>query len=156
MAKITPFLWFDKEAEQAMNFYVSLFPNSKVRNVVRYGDMGPTAGVIVCDFTIFGLDITAMNAGPTFKLNEAFSLVVDCEDQKEVDHYWSKLTADGGEESMCGWLKDKFGVSWQIVPKRLTELTADPTTAKAQRVLDAMLQMRKLDVAKLEAAAAAG
>jgi predicted 3-demethylubiquinone-9 3-methyltransferase (glyoxalase superfamily) len=153
MQKVTPFLWFDNQAEEAMNFYVSLFPDSKVRNVVRYPDAGPSNNVTVCDFTVAGMEISAMNAGPYFKLNEAFSLVVDCKDQAEVDHYWSKLTADGGEESMCGWLKDKFGVSWQIVPRRLIELTTDPDPAKAKRAMEAMLKMRKINVAEIEAAA---
>lgn len=154
MQKVTPFLWFDNQAEEAMNFYVALFPNSKVRKVTRYTDAGPSGNVVVCEFTVAGMEVMAMNAGPAFKLNEAFSLFVDCVDQAEVDHYWAKLTADGGEESMCGWLKDRFGVSWQIVPRRLTELTADPDRAKANRAMQAMLQMRKIDVAALEKAAA--
>lgn len=156
MQKVTPFLWFDKEAEEAMNFYVSLFPDSKVRNVVRYPEAGPSGPVTICNFTIAGMEVTAMSAGPYFKLNEAFSLSVDCKDQAEVDRYWNALTADGGAESMCGWLKDKFGVSWQIVPRRLIELTADPATPAARRVTEAMLKMKKIDVATLEAAAAAG
>jgi predicted 3-demethylubiquinone-9 3-methyltransferase (glyoxalase superfamily) len=158
MQKIHPFLWFDTEAEEAMNFYCSVFTNAKPGRVTRYppGSPGGMAGkVMTAEFDLEGMHVTALNAGPTFRFNEAISLYVDCADQAEVDAYWSKLTAGGGEESMCGWLKDKYGLSWQIVPRRLTELVSGPDKAKAGRVTQAMLQMRKIIVADLEKAAAA-
>ncbi len=155
MPKIHTFLWFDKEAEEAMNLYCSIFKNSKKLNVARYPDsMG--GGVMTADFEIEGYGITALNAGPQFKFNEAISLYVDCKDQAEVDHYWTALTADGGEPGNCGWLKDKFGLSWQIIPSRLPELMTDKDRAKADRVTQAMLKMHKIVVADLEKAAAAG
>lgn len=157
MPKVTPFLWFDTQAEEAANLYVSLFKNSRILNVNRLGDIGPEApegGVVTVQFELDGQRFTAMNAGPRFKFTEAISFVVDCGSQQEVDHFWDALTADGGEPSMCGWLKDRFGLSWQIIPRRLTELMSDPDPAKAGRVTQAMLQMRKIDVAALEAAAA--
>lgn len=148
MKKITPFLWFDTQAEEAMNFYVSVFKNSKVNGVAR----GPDGKVFTVSFELDGQELMGLNAGPQFKFNEAISMFVNCEDQAEVDELWTKLTADGGEESMCGWLKDKYGLSWQIIPKQLGELMGDPDPDKAQRVTQAMLQMRKIDVAGLERA----
>jgi predicted 3-demethylubiquinone-9 3-methyltransferase (glyoxalase superfamily) len=155
MPKITPFLWFDKEAEDAAHFYVSLFKNSQVLNVTQFGDAGTDPGTTkVVEFEIDGQKVTAMDGGPHFKFNEAFSWAVDCEDQEEVDRLWSELTADGGEESQCGWLKDKYGLSWQIIPRRLFELMSDPDPEKAKRVWECMLTMQKIDVAALEEAAA--
>jgi predicted 3-demethylubiquinone-9 3-methyltransferase (glyoxalase superfamily) len=155
MQKITPFLWFDNQAEEAMNFYASIFKNSKIGKVTRYGEAGPgqKGSVMVASFELEGLEFTALNAGPRFKFTEAISLYVNCESQEEVDYFWSKLTADGGSESMCGWLKDKFGLSWQIIPSALPKLMSDPDREKANRVMQAMLQMKKIDVAKLEQAA---
>jgi predicted 3-demethylubiquinone-9 3-methyltransferase (glyoxalase superfamily) len=155
MQKITPFLWFDNQAEEAMNFYVSIFKNSKVGTISRYGDAGPgpKGSVMVASFELDGAKFTALNGGPHFKFTEAISLYVDCETQDEVDYFWGKLTADGGAPSQCGWLKDKFGLSWQIVPAALPRLLSDPDRSKANRVMQAMLQMQKIDVAKLEAAA---
>lgn len=148
MKKITPFLWFDTQAEEAMNFYVSVFKNSKAGNVSR----GPDGKAFIVNFELDGQEFMGLNAGPQFKFNEAISMFVNCEDQAEVDELWAKLTADGGEESMCGWLKDKYGLSWQIIPKQLGELMGDPDPVKAQRVTQAMLQMRKIDVAGLQRA----
>ena len=146
MKKITPFLWFDTQAEEAMKFYVSLFKNSKIFDVVRKAD-GTASSV---NFELEGQEFIGFNAGPEFKFNEAISMFVNCETQEEVDYYWNKLTADGGEESMCGWLKDKFGLSWQIVPKQLGELMSDPDPEKAQRVTQAMLKMKKIIIADLQ------
>jgi predicted 3-demethylubiquinone-9 3-methyltransferase (glyoxalase superfamily) len=148
MKKITPFLWFDTQAEEASNFYVSVFKNSKVLNVSR----GPDGKAFIVSFELDGQEFMALNAGPQFKFNESVSLYVDCEDQAEVDYLWNALTADGGEESMCGWLKDKYGLSWQIIPKRLGELMGDPDPVKAERVRDAMLKMQKIDIETLERA----
>jgi len=148
MTKITPFLWFDTQAEEAMNFYVSVFKNSKVHNVSR----GPDGKAFTVSFELNGQEFMGLNAGPQFKFNEAVSFFVNCKDQAEVDYYWEKLTADGGEESMCGWLKDKYGLSWQIIPKALGELMGDPDPVKSQRVMQAMLQMQKIIVADLERA----
>ncbi len=148
MKKITPFLWFDKEAEDAMNFYVSVFKNSKALGVSR----GPDGNAFTVSFELDGQEFMGLNAGPQYKFNEAVSMYVNCEDQAEVDYYWDKLIADGGEESMCGWLKDKYGLSWQIIPKQLGELMGDPDPAKAQRVTQAMLQMKKIVVADLQKA----
>lgn len=142
MKKITPFLWFDTQAEEAMNYYVSIFKNSKV--IVASPQM--------VQFELDGQEFIGLNAGPQFKFNEAVSFFVNCENQKEVDEYWNKLVGDGGEESMCGWCKDKFGLWWQIVPKQLGELMGDPDQAKAQRVVQAMLKMQKIIVADLEKA----
>jgi len=152
MQKITPFLWFDNNAEEAAQFYTSIFKNSKILNVSRYGDAGPgpKGAVMVVEFQLEGQLFTALNGGPLFKFSEAFSFVVNCETQKEIDEYWTKLTSDGGKESECGWLKDKFGFSWQIVPTALGRLMSDPK--KANRVMQALLQMKKLDIAKLEEA----
>jgi len=153
--KITPFLWFDKQAEEAAQFYVSIFKNSKILNVSRYGDAGPgpKGSVMVVNFQIAGQEFTALNGGPLFKFSEAFSFVVNCENQQEVDEYWSKLTSGGGQESQCGWLKDKFGFSWQIVPTALARLMSDKDPANASRVMQALLQMKKIDIATLEEAA---
>lgn len=148
MKKITPFLWFDTQAEEAMNFYVAIFKNSKAGDVSR----GPDGKVFSVTFQLDGQDFMALNAGPQFKFNESISFFVNCENQAEVDELWAKLTADGGEESMCGWLKDKFGLSWQIIPKALGELMGDPDPVKAQRVMQAILQMKKIDVAGLQRA----
>ena len=155
MPKIRPFLWFDKEAEEAANFYVSVFKNSKVRTVARYpeGSPAPVGSVMTVEFQLDGQDFIALNAGPHFKFTEAISFVVDCEDQEEVDYFWNKLTADGGQESQCGWLKDKFGLSWQITPRILIELTTDKDPERAKRAMQAMMQMKKIDIAKLEEAA---
>jgi len=155
MQKITPFLWFDNQAEEAATFYTSIFPNSKLGKMTRYGEAGPgPAGtVLTASFEIQGTEFTALNGGPVYKFTEAVSFVVHCETQAEVDHCWEKLTSDGGKEVQCGWLKDKFGLSWQIVPTVLPKLLGDPDVGKANRVMQAMLQMVKLDIAKLEAAA---
>jgi predicted 3-demethylubiquinone-9 3-methyltransferase (glyoxalase superfamily) len=151
--KITPFLWFDDQAEEAMNFYVSLFPDSRVISVNRFDD--PETGkqmALVATFELAGQRLIAMNAGPQFKLDEAFSLFVDCEDQAEVDRLWDALTADGGQASQCGWLKDRYGLSWQIIPRTLMTLMSDPDPEKSKRVTAAMLKMGKIDVAALERA----
>jgi len=142
MKKITPFLWFDTQAEEAMNLYVSIFKNSKILSV------SPAS----VNFELEGQEFIGFNAGPEFKFNESISFFVDCKDQAEVDELWNKLIADGGEESQCGWLKDKFGLSWQIIPKQLGEWMGDPDPAKAQRVVQAMLKMRKIIVADLQKA----
>jgi predicted 3-demethylubiquinone-9 3-methyltransferase (glyoxalase superfamily) len=147
--KITPFLWFDTQAEAAAQFYTAIFKNSKILEVSR-----PQGSVMVVRFQIAGQEVTALNGGPRFKFSEAFSFVVSCENQQEIDEYWSKLTAGGGQESMCGWLKDKFGFSWQIVPKNLGSLMGQKDPKRANRVMEALLQMKKLDIAKLTAAAA--
>jgi len=151
--KITTFLWFDGNAEEAANHYISIFKNSKVLNVARYGDAGPgpKGSVMTVTFQLEGQQFIALNGGPHFKFTEAISLLVNCETQKEVDELWSKLTA-GGEESQCGWLKDKFGLSWQIVPSALFKLLQDRDPQKSKRVMEAMLQMRKIDVGLLEKA----
>jgi predicted 3-demethylubiquinone-9 3-methyltransferase (glyoxalase superfamily) len=148
MQKITPFLWFDTQAEEAMNFYCSIFKNSKVLNVSR----GPDGKAFIVSFKLDGQEFMALNAGPEFKFNESISMYVDCEDQTEVDYLWNALTADGGEESMCGWLKDKYGLSWQIVPQQLGKLMGDPDPEKSNRVRDAMLKMQKIVVADLQKA----
>ena len=153
MPKIHPFLWFDNQAEEAMNFYVSIFPNSKVLSVQRNGagGPGPEGSVLTADFELDGQRVTALNGGPMFQFSEAFSFVVDCDGQAEVDRYWDALLA-GGTPSQCGWLKDRFGFSWQVVPKQLFETIGGPDEAGRNRAMQAMLQMTKLDVAKLEAA----
>ena len=148
MKKITPFLWFDSQAEEAMNFYVSLFKNSKAGSVSR----GPDGKAFTVSFELDGQEFMGMNAGPQFKFNEAVSMSVNCEDQTEVDYFWNALTADGGEESMCSWCKDKYGLSWQIVPKQLGELMGDPDPEKSGRVMQAMLKMKKIIVADLKKA----
>lgn len=153
MQKITPFLWFDNQAEEAVNFYISVFRNAKVGKVTRYGEAGPgPAGtVMVAEFELEGMRFTALNGGPMFKFTEAISMVVDCKDQAEVDHFWGRLS-EGGQPGQCGWLKDRFGLSWQIVPEALPRLLGDPDPAKAGRVMQAMLQMTRIEVAKLEKA----
>jgi predicted 3-demethylubiquinone-9 3-methyltransferase (glyoxalase superfamily) len=153
MQKITPFLWFDNQAEEAINFYISIFKNSRIVDSSRYGEGGPApAGqLMTATFVLDGQQFMALNAGPQFKFNEAISMFVNCENQAEVDELWAKLT-EGGEESQCGWLKDKYGLSWQIIPKQLGELMGDPDPEKAGRVMQAMLQMQKIDVAKLQQA----
>jgi predicted 3-demethylubiquinone-9 3-methyltransferase (glyoxalase superfamily) len=157
MHKITPHLWYNHNAEQAVDLYLSLFEGSKIIDVARYPDGMPQAGMVMTmTFELAGQRFVALNGGPEFPFTEAFSMLVDCEDQAEVDRLWDRLTADGGQESMCGWLKDKFGLSWQIVPRRLIELMGDPDREKAARVTQAMLQMRKIDIAALEAAYHAG
>ena len=150
MQTITPFLWFDGNAEDAMNFYTSIFKNSKVLGVSRYGDEGPgpSGQVMTASFELNGQGFTALNGGPQFKFSEAISFAVSCETQEEVDYLWENLTA-GGEESQCGWLKDKFGLSWQVIPTALSELLSDPDPEKSGRVLKAMLQMKKIDIAAL-------
>ena len=154
MDKIKTFLWFDNQAEEAAALYTSLFPDSRITDVTKYEDADPSGNTVtIVTFALAGREFVAMNAGPMFKFNEAISIAVDCDSQEEVDKYWNALTANGGEESMCGWLKDKYGLSWQIVPTRLNELLADPDKERAGRAMQAMLQMRKLDVAALEAAA---
>ncbi|HEY2961987.1 MAG TPA: VOC family protein [Pyrinomonadaceae bacterium] len=153
--KITTFLWFDNNAEEAANFYVSVFKNSRILETTRYTEAGPgpKGTVMTIAFELDGQQFTALNGGPQFKFTEAISLVVHCQSQEEVDYYWNKLTADGGQESQCGWLKDKFGLSWQIVPEALMTLLKQPDAAKAQRVVQALMQMKKLDIKKLEQAA---
>ena len=154
--KITPCLWFESDVEEAAHFYTSVFPNSSIDKVQRTpaDTPGPKAGsVLVVEFTIAGQRYQALNGGPHHKFNDAISLSVDCADQVEVDRYWAALTSGGGKPVQCGWLKDKYGLSWQIVPRRLTELLSDPDPARGKRVMEAMLKMVKLDVAALEAAA---
>ena len=155
MQKITPWLWFDTEGEEAANFYTSVFKNSKVLEVTRYGEAGPRpAGtVMTVSFVLDGQEFVALNGGPDFKFNEAVSFLVNCETQEEVDEYWAKLTADGGEPGPCGWLKDKYGLSWQIVPSALNELLNDPDPGRSQRAMKAMLQMGKIEIAALRKAA---
>ena len=157
MSKITTCLWFDGQAEAAASFYASLFPNSKVGKVTRFpeGTPGQPGTVMTVEFELDGVQFVGLNGGPEFKFTEAVSFQIDCKDQAEVDRYWNALLADGGEESVCGWLKDRFGLSWQVVPSVLPKLMGDPDRAKANRVTAAMMQMKKLDVAQLEAAAAA-
>ena len=154
MPRITPFLWFDKEAEEAANFYVSIFKDSRIKTISRYGEAGPgpKGQVMVVTFELDGQEFMALNGGPEFKQTEAFSLTVNCKNQKEVDSYWEKLTA-GGQEIECGWLKDKFGVFWQVTPTIMGELLVDEDEAKRDRVFRAMLQMKKFDIEEIEAAA---
>lgn len=155
MQKITPFLWFDNNAEEAINLYTSIFKDSKIGKVSRYGKEGPgpEGAVMTAEFELFGQKFVALNGGPMFKFTEAISFVVNCESQEEVDNYWNKLTANGGQESQCGWLKDKFGLSWQIVPTILNKLLTDPDKQKAGKAMHAMMKMKKIEIAKLEAAA---
>ena len=156
MQKITPFLWFDTEGEEAAEFYTSVFPNSQILEVTRYGSAGPRPEgmVMTVSFELDGQRFVALNGGDDFTFNEAISFAVECRTQDEVDTYWSKLS-DGGEEGPCGWLKDRYGVSWQIVPTRLPELLSDPDKEKAQRVMEAMLGMTKIEIDELERAAGA-
>ena len=152
--KVTTCLWFDTQGEDAVKLYTSLVPNSSITNVSRYGKgmPMPEGTAMVVKFTLGGASYMALNGGPMFKHSEAASIVVTCDDQTELDRLWSALTADGGKESRCGWLKDRFGLSWQIVPRRLEQLMTDPDAAKRQRTMQALLQMVKLDIAQLEAA----
>ena len=156
MSKVTPWLWFDTEGEEAAELYTSVFPNSKILEVTRYGSAGPRpeGTAMTVTFELDGQRVSALNGGAQFKHSEAFSFSVDCEDQDEVDYYWEKL-GEGGEHGPCGWLKDRFGLSWQIVPRRLPELLGDPDREKAQRVMAAMLEMGKIEIAELERAAEA-
>lgn len=153
MQKITPFLWFDNNAEEAVNHYLSIFKNSKIVKTVRYGDVGPGSkeSVMTIRFHLEGKDFIALNGGPHFKFNEAISLSVDCETQQDVDELWEKLS-DGGQKGQCGWLKDKFGLSWQIIPSALVEMLQDPDAEKSHRVMQAMLQMGRIDIARLRQA----
>jgi predicted 3-demethylubiquinone-9 3-methyltransferase (glyoxalase superfamily) len=155
MSRITPCLWFDTEGEEAARFYTSVFPNSRIVDVARYGEAGPReAGTVMAvKFELDGEEFVALNGGPEFTFDEAISFQIDCADQEEVDRYWTTLS-EGGEEGPCGWLKDRFGLSWQVVPARLIELLSDPDEAKAQRAMAAMLEMRKIDIAAIEEAAA--
>jgi predicted 3-demethylubiquinone-9 3-methyltransferase (glyoxalase superfamily) len=150
--KITPFLWFDNNAEEAMNFYVSVFKNAKVGTVTRYGDAGPgpKGAVLTASFELEGQEFVALNGGPRFKFTEAISLVISCGSQEEIDYFWNKLTSEGGQESMCGWLKDKFGLSWQVVPAEVPELMTGP---KSNEVMQAVMQMKKLDLHAMRRAA---
>ncbi len=158
MQKITPFLWFDHEAEEAVRFYTSTFKNSKTGRILRYDKESakasgrPKGSVLTIEFEIEGQKFVALNGGPLFKFNESISFVVNCETQEEVDYFWEKLTADGGHESQCGWLKDKFGVSWQVVPTVLIDMLHDKDPRKSERVMQAMLQMQKIDINKLKEA----
>lgn len=153
MQRITPFLWFENQAEEAANFYVSIFPDSKITKTAYYGEVGPgpDGSVMTVEFELQGQRFVALNGGPHFRINEAISFVVNCETADEVDRYWAELSA-GGEESRCGWLKDKFGVSWQVVPTLLGELMSGADPEKSQMVMAAMMQMTKLDVAALQTA----
>ncbi|RYH05007.1 VOC family protein [archaeon] len=153
-SRITPHLWFDNNAEEAMNFYVAIFPNSKVLGTRIYKNCGPTGteDCYICEFELDGFRLSAFNAGPVFKFNEAVSFMVHCENQAEVDHYWERLLADGGQESCCGWLKDKFGVAWQVVPKQLEEFLQDPDQEKSARAMRAMLSSVKFNIADLQKA----
>jgi predicted 3-demethylubiquinone-9 3-methyltransferase (glyoxalase superfamily) len=153
--KITTFLWFDNKAEAAANFYVSIFKNSKIVSISRYseGGPGPAGTAMTVNFELDGQEFIALNGGPQLKFTEAISLFVNCATQEEVDYFWSRLTADGGQESRCGWLKDKFGLSWQIVPTALGELLGNKDRKKAQRAMQAMLKMKKIDIGELKRAA---
>jgi predicted 3-demethylubiquinone-9 3-methyltransferase (glyoxalase superfamily) len=153
LQKITPFLWFDTNAEEAIQHYVSIFRNSKIVSITRNGDggPGPKGSVLVASFQLEGQQFAALNGGPKFKFTEAISLVVNCETQEEVDHFWEKLSA-GGEKGRCGWLKDRFGLSWQVVPTILSELLQDKDPAKAKRVMDAMMKMDKMEISLLRQA----
>jgi len=152
--KITTCLWFDNQAEEAAAFYSSVFKDSKVKDVVRYGDAGPgpKGEVMLVTFELDGREFMGLNGGPIFKFTEAVSLVVHCEDQAEIDYFWEKLTAGGGQESQCGWLKDKFGLSWQVVPEIIDELFLDEKSDRSQRAFSAMMKMKKLDIAALKKA----
>jgi predicted 3-demethylubiquinone-9 3-methyltransferase (glyoxalase superfamily) len=156
MAKLTPCLWFDNEGEEAAKLYTSIFPNSKIVKVTRYGSAGPRpeGTVMTVDFELDGQPFVALNGGPQFSFSEAISFQISCKDQDEVDSYWSELT-EGGKEGPCGWLKDRFGLSWQVIPTALSELLNDPDKEKAQRVMAAMLEMHKIEIDELERAAAA-
>jgi predicted 3-demethylubiquinone-9 3-methyltransferase (glyoxalase superfamily) len=156
MQKITTCLWFNGQAEEAVNFYTSVFKNSKIGKTSRYDEATskasgmPADSVMTITFDLDGREFMALNGGPAFKFTEAISLMVNCKDQKEIDYYWNKLTSDGGEESVCGWLKDKFGLSWQIVPESLDKLLSEKDPAKSKRVMEAVMKMKKLDIEALE------
>ena len=158
MQKINPFLWFDNQAEEAVKFYTSIFKESKIGRILRCNEQvakttgQPAGSVLTIEFEIAGEKLVALNGGPRFKFNESVSFVVNCETQAEVDYFWKKLTADGGEESACGWLKDKFGLSWQVTPTVLIDMLHDKNPEKAERVMKAMLQMQKIEIPKLKAA----
>jgi predicted 3-demethylubiquinone-9 3-methyltransferase (glyoxalase superfamily) len=158
MQKITPFLWFDNQAEEAAKFYTSVFKNSKIGRILRYDEASskaagrPVGSVLTIEFEIEGQKFTALNGGPQFKFNESVSFVVYCQTQDEVDYFWQKLTADGGQASECGWLRDKFGLSWQVTPTVLIEMLHDKDPKKSGRVMNAMMQMQKIDISKLKAA----
>ncbi len=154
MQKITPFLWFDGNAEEAVNHYLSIFKDGKINKTAKYGKEGPgpEGSTLTIEFTINGMDFVALNGGPQFKFTEAVSFVVNCKDQAEVDYYWEKLSADG-EKSVCGWLKDKFGLSWQIVPERFWEIYSSGDAEQSSRVMQAMMKMTKFVIVDLEAAA---
>jgi predicted 3-demethylubiquinone-9 3-methyltransferase (glyoxalase superfamily) len=159
MQKITPFLWFDHQAEEAVNFYTSIFENSKIVSITRYGKEGaqasgrPEGTVMTAAFQLAGQEFVALNGGPQFKFTEAISFVVHCESQDEVDYYWEKLSEGGDEKAQqCGWLKDRYGMSWQIIPSVLAELLGDPDPQKSKRVMEAMLQMKKIEIAGLKKA----
>jgi predicted 3-demethylubiquinone-9 3-methyltransferase (glyoxalase superfamily) len=154
MQRITPFLWFDHQAEEAVNFYTAIFENSKILGISRYGENspGPAGSVMTVEFEIEGHRFVALNGGPIYHFTPAVSFAVDCRTQEEVDRLWERLTADGGQPGQCGWLEDKYTVSWQIVPRRLVELLTDPDPARANRVMQAMLTMTRIDIAALEAA----
>ncbi|WP_316525893.1 VOC family protein [Kitasatospora brasiliensis] len=156
MQKISTFLWFDDRAEEAAAFYTTLFPDSRITRITRYGDTGPgpAGSVMTVDFELAGREYVALNGGPAFHFTEAVSLQVECDDQREVDELWAKLTADGGQEAPCGWLKDRFGLSWQITPKVLLDLVSGEDRAKAERVFAAMLRMHKIEIQPLLDAAA--
>lgn len=153
MNKITPFLWYDNQAEEAANFYVSVFPDSKIGSISRYGDAGPgpKGSVMVVEFELGGQQFMAINGGPNFAFTHAISFLVNCKTQEEVDRFWEKLS-EGGEKEQCGWLRDKYGLSWQVFPTILGELISDPDPVKSQRVMQAMLQMTKIDIAALKKA----
>jgi predicted 3-demethylubiquinone-9 3-methyltransferase (glyoxalase superfamily) len=159
MKKINPFLWFDSEAEQAAKFYVGIFKNSKIGKIARYSEEAaqktgrPAGSVMTVEFTLDRVEFVALNGGPQFKFTEAISFSVNCETQDEIDYFWEKLSADGGSTGRCGWLKDKFGVSWQVNPVFLGDMLADPDAGKANRVIKAMMEMDKIDIAALEKAA---
>jgi predicted 3-demethylubiquinone-9 3-methyltransferase (glyoxalase superfamily) len=156
MQTITPFLWFDNQAEEAVNFYVSIFKNSSVGKMARYDKVSaaasgrPEGSVMTASFKINGQDFIALNGGPVFQFTEAISFVIGCDSQEEIDYYWDKLTGNGGTESQCGWLKDRFGLSWQVVPNKMAQLIAGPDSAKSQRAMAAMMKMKKLVIADLE------
>ena len=158
MQKITPFLWFDNQAEEAARFYTSIFKNSKIGRTLRYGGEAakasgrPVGSVLTIEFELEGQKFTALNGGPQFEFNESVSFVVYCETQKEVDYFSEKLTANGGQKSECGWLRDKFGLSWQVTPTVLIEMLHDKDPKKSERVMNAMMQMQKIDIGKLKAA----
>ncbi|MGH9335448.1 MAG: VOC family protein [Vicinamibacteria bacterium] len=153
MQKITPFLWFDGKAEEAANFYTSIFKNSKIVSTARYGEAGPgpKGSVMTVVFQLEGQEFIALNGGPHFQFTEAISFSVDCKTQEEVDEFWSRLT-EGGEEGQCGWLKDRYGLSWQVNPKILGEMLSDPDPGKSKRVMEAMLKMKKIDIKALKQA----